>query len=144
MNLKIQRLHSLALVPQYATDGDAGLDLSYAGDEPITIASGQRKLIGTGWAFEIPYGFVGLIHPRSGLAWKHGITVLNTPGTIDAGYRGEVKVNLYNSEASSFTVEPGMRIAQLVIQRVEYAQLTLVESLSASVRGSGGHGSSGV
>ncbi len=143
MILKIKRLSETALVPSYASEGDAGLDLAYDG-KPVGLSPGQRMLLGTGWAVEIPLGFAGFVHPRSGLAHKHGITVLNTPGTIDAGYRGEVKVNLYNAGNETFSVTPGMRIAQLVIQRVEYAKLTLVSELSDSVRGIGGHGSSGV
>jgi len=143
VNLNIKRLSETAVLPSYASEGDAGLDLSYDG-KPVGLSPGQRMLLGTGWAFEIPLGFVGLVHPRSGLAHKHGVTVLNTPGTIDAGYRGELKVNLYNAGNETFSVTPGMRIAQLVIQKVEFANLKEVEELSDSVRGAGGHGSTGV
>ncbi|MSZ46892.1 MAG: dUTP diphosphatase, partial [Actinobacteria bacterium] len=102
-----------------------------------------RVLVPTGVSIALPDGYVGLVHPRSGLAHKHGITVLNTPGTVDAGYRGEIAVNLYNSTDTDFPVEVGDRIAQLVIQQVERAQFIKVERLPESDRGEGGHGSTG-
>lgn len=129
-------------LPKYATRGDAGADLVSV--ESVRIPAHQRVLVKTGIKLAIPEGYVGLVHPRSGLALKHGITVLNAPGTIDAGYRGEVGVVLLNTSALDFDVEPGDRIAQLVIQKVEYAEFVSVESLDATDRGDGGFGSTGV
>lgn len=129
-------------IPQYALPGDAGADLRAS--ERATLQPGERALVATGIRIALPDGFVGLVHPRSGLAVKHGITVLNTPGTIDAGYRGEVKVILINLGDEPFTIEPGDRIAQLVVQRVERAQFVVVEQLPGSDRGEGGFGSTGV
>ncbi|MGO3648973.1 dUTP diphosphatase [Agrococcus casei] len=127
--------------PEYAHPGDAGADLRAS--EAITLEPGDRALVATGIRIALPDGFVGLVHPRSGLAAKHGVTVLNTPGTIDAGYRGEVKVILANLGRESFSVEPGDRIAQLVVQRVERAEFIRVEQLPGSDRGEGGFGSTG-
>lgn len=129
-------------IPQYALPGDAGADLRAS--ERATLQPGERALVATGIRIALPDGFVGLVHPRSGLAAKQGITVLNTPGTIDAGYRGEVKVILINLGDEPFTIEPGDRIAQLVVQRVERAQFVVVEQLPGSDRGEGGFGSTGV
>lgn len=129
-------------IPQYALPGDAGADLRAS--ERATLQPGERALVATGIRIALPDGLVGLVHPRSGLAVKHGITVLNTPGTIDAGYRGEVKVILINLGDEPFTIEPGDRIAQLVVQRVERAQFVVVEQLPGSDRGEGGFGSTGV
>lgn len=143
MDLQIRLLNEFAVVPTRAHEFDAGLDLSYAGKDTVLSRSGERMLLGTGIAIAIPNGYVGLVHPRSGLAHKKGITTLNGPGTIDAGYRGEVFVNLYNSSYESVWIEPGDRIAQLVIQRVELPEVIVVESLDETVRGSNGHGSSG-
>lgn len=148
--LRVKRLSETATLPTRATEGDAGLDL-YA-SEPEVIRRGQVTAVSTGIAIEIPYGYVGLVHPRSGLAAKHGITVVNAPGTIDAGYRGEVKILLtsLDSQLSSsnamfgFDISPGDRIAQLVIQQVELPEVEEVGELSDSVRGIGGFGSSGV
>lgn len=144
--LKVKRLTETAILPTRATEGDAGLDL-YA-DECVSLRNSEFKLVSTGIAVEIPHGYVGLIHPRSGLAAKRGITVLNAPGTIDAGYRGEVKVILvkptYNfSETFPEWIEKGERIAQLVIQKVELPTVEEAYELSDSVRGSGGFGSTG-
>ncbi|SJM57690.1 Deoxyuridine 5'-triphosphate nucleotidohydrolase [Agrococcus casei LMG 22410] len=127
--------------PEYAHPGDAGADLRAS--EAITLEPGDRALVATGIRIALPDGFVGLVHPRSGLAAKHGVTVLNTPGTIDAGYRGEVKVILANLGREPFSVEPGDRIAQLVVQRVERAEFIRVEQLPGSDRGEGGFGSTG-
>lgn len=127
--------------PEYAHPGDAGADLRAF--EAITLEPGDRALVATGIRIALPDGFVGLVHPRSGLAAKHGVTVLNTPGTIDAGYRGEVKVILANLGREPFSVEPGDRIAQLVVQRVERAEFIRVEQLPGSDRGEGGFGSTG-
>ncbi|GAB2890047.1 dUTP diphosphatase [Neomicrococcus lactis] len=128
--------------PSYAHPGDAGADLRAR--ESVTLGPGERVLVPTGVALALPFGYVGLVHPRSGLATKHGITVVNAPGTVDAGYRGEIKVTLLNTDLhESMTFERGDRIAQLVIQRVEQAVFVQVDSLEDSVRGTGGFGSTG-
>lgn len=127
--------------PTYSQPGDAGADLR-SKIEAVVPARG-RALIPTGVSIALPDGYVGLVHPRSGLAHKNGITVLNTPGTIDAGYRGEISVNLYNTSDVDFKIEVGDRIAQLVIQKVERANFIAVEKLPESHRGSSGHGSTG-
>ncbi len=129
-------------MPKYAKAGDAGIDLYSRID--FTLAPGERSLIPTGVAIALPPGFVALVHPRSGLALKHGISMVNTPGTIDAGYRGEIQVILINhdrTESTSF--KRGDRIAQMVIQKVEAAQLLEVSELPGSGRGATGFGSSG-
>ncbi|HEY8533233.1 MAG TPA: dUTP diphosphatase [Micromonospora sp.] len=129
-------------LPRYAHPGDAGADLYAA--EDVELEPGARALIRTGLAIALPEGFVGLVHPRSGLAARLGVTVLNAPGTIDAGYRGEIMVNLINLDRSrSVKISRGDRIAQLVIQRVERAHFHVVDELPDSVRGTGGHGSTG-
>jgi dUTP pyrophosphatase len=129
-------------MPTYAHPGDAGADLHAAVE--LTLLPGQRALVPTGVALAIPEGFVGLVHPRSGLAARHGITIVNAPGTVDAGYRGEVLVNLVNLDASEpFTVRRGDRIAQLVVQQVAQADFVEVDSLPDSSRGDTGHGASG-
>jgi dUTP pyrophosphatase len=130
------------ILPKYATRGDAGADL--VSSEDVRIAARQRVLVKTGIKIAIPEGYVGLVHPRSGLALKHGITVLNAPGTIDAGYRGEVGVILLNTGSLDFEVKAGDRIAQLVIQKVEYAEFEIVDALTETDRGDGGFGSTGV
>lgn len=129
--------------PSYQTDGAAGLDLAAAVVDPVTLAPGDRALIATGWAVAIPEGFEGQVRPRSGLALKHGITVLNAPGTIDADFRGELKVLLVNHGREPFVVRAGDRIAQLVIGAVARAELRMVDALDATTRGSGGYGSTG-
>lgn len=144
LELKLTNRCSDLPVPEYASDHSSGLDLRAAVDEPLTIATGARALVPTGLAMALPHGFEGQVRPRSGLALKHGVTVLNSPGTIDADYRGEIKVILINLGDSPFEVERGMRIAQLVISRVEKAELDIVTSLPESVRGEGGFGSSGM
>jgi len=125
------------------TDGAAGLDLAAALDSSMTIAPGDRALVPTGLALAIPPGFEGQVRPRSGLAVKHGVTCLNSPGTIDADYRGEVKVLLINHGREPFVVQNGERIAQLVIAPVTRAQLAEVTELPDSARGAGGFGSTG-
>lgn len=140
--LSVKLLTSTAQPPKRAHDGDAGADL--VADEDVVIAPGERALVGTGIALALERGTVGLVHPRSGLAHKHGVTVLNAPGTIDYGYTGEVKVNLFNAGTDEFTVTRGMRIAQLVIQRVELPNFTIVDELAPTERGGAGHGSTGV
>ncbi len=143
--LKIKKLDNgkdLPL-PKYETAGSAGMDLLAAIDEPIIIKSGEIKLIKTGIAFALEKGFEAQVRPRSGLALKNGITVLNTPGTIDSDYRGEVCAILINHSAADFTVTRGMRIAQVVIARHEQAAVVEVTDLDETLRGAGGFGSTG-
>lgn len=128
--------------PVYARDGDAGLDLRSA--ELLTLAPHTWRLIGTGVRVAIPRGYAGFVTPRSGLAANWGITVLNAPGLIDSGYRGEVRVLLYNASGHDYHVEPGARIAQLVIVPVVEAELFVVDELPETERGDGGFGSTGV
>jgi dUTP pyrophosphatase len=127
--------------PIYAQPGDAGADLKST--EDVVIPAGSWKLVGTGVKVAMPDGYVGLVHPRSGLAAKQGITVLNTPGTVDAGYRGEIKVNLYNASSEDFQVKRGDRIAQLVFQEVSRAKFIQVTELPETARGEAGFGSTG-
>ncbi len=130
-------------VPAYAHPGDAGADL-VARDDVLLAAGGGRATVATGVSVALPDGYVGLVHPRSGLAARHGVTVLNGPGTVDAGYRGEIAVTLLNTDPHEpFQVRRGDRIAQLVLQRVEQARFTPVPTLVPSARGAGGHGSTG-
>jgi len=129
--------------PSYAHPGDAGADLRSA--ENLTIPPGERRTVGTGIAIAIPAGYVGLVHPRSGLAAKFGVTVLNAPGTVDAAYRGEIKVTLLNTDLhNAFEIKSGDRIAQIVFQAVERASFIKVDRLPDSHRGEGGFGSTGV
>ena len=130
-------------LPAYATAGSAGCDLMAAISEPVTLAPGTRRLIPTGLAIALPEGWEAQIRPRSGLALKNGITCLNTPGTIDADYRGEVGVILANLGEADFTVERGMRIAQMVIAPVHQARFELVDALDETARSAGGFGSTG-
>lgn len=140
-NLPVLIVADEAFLPTYAQPGDAGADLRSR--VSAVVPAGGRTLVATGVSIALPDGYVGLVHPRSGLAHKHGITVLNSPGTVDAGYRGEIFVNLYNTSNTDFAIEVGDRIAQLVIQQVERAQFITVERLPESDRGEGGHGSTG-
>ena len=143
LNIPIIRLIDDAIIPIYAKLGDAGADL-VAAESVVLDAGGGRALISTGVAIAIPEGFAGFVQPRSGLALKHGITCLNTPGLIDSGYRGELKVLLVNTDPSeAFEVNKGERIAQLVIQKVEECDFQEVEELPDSERGETGFGSSG-
>ena len=129
-------------LPTYAHPGDAGADLVTAVD--VRLEPGERALVPTGIAIAVPEGYVALVHPRSGLAARHGLSIVNTPGTVDAGYRGEIKVLLVNLDpASPIELSRGDRVAQLVLQRVERAAFTEVASLPESARGSGGYGSTG-
>ncbi|HWS32610.1 MAG TPA: dUTP diphosphatase [Actinoplanes sp.] len=142
VNVQVLRLDPDLPLPAYAHPGDAGADLVAA--EEAELAPGARAKIRTGVAIALPEGFVGLVHPRSGLAARLGVTVLNAPGTVDAGYRGEILVNLINHDrANTVKIARGDRIAQLVIQRVERAVFHPVETLDDTARGSGGHGSTG-
>ena len=131
-----------SMVPHYAEAGDAGADLRSS--ETLTIAPGERQLVRTGVSIALQDGFVGLVHPRSGLAAKNGITVLNAPGTVDAGYRGEIMVTLINTGNETFSIAIGDRIAQLLIQEVYRATFVSVAELPGSARGTKGFGSSGV
>lgn len=142
MQLRVKRIHEDAKLPLQARAGDAGMDL-YSIEE-LTIAPGEWQLVKTGLQIELPQGTEGQVRPRSGLALKHGITVLNSPGTIDEGYRGEVAIILINHSKVAFTIEKHMRIAQLVVQLVPQVELVEVEELSTSERGAQGFGSSGV
>ena len=139
----ITRLDADLPLPQYAKPGDAGADIVSRID--ITLAPGERALVPTGIAIALPDGYVALVHPRSGLAIKHGVTMVNSPGTVDAGYRGELQIILINHDRSeSISFKRGDRIAQLVIQQVERAEFVEVSDLPGSGRGTGGFGSTGV
>ena len=141
IELPIQRLHADAVVPQRAYTGDAGLDL--ASCERIELGPGERALVGTGLAVAIPEGYAGFVQPRSGLAARHGLTVVNSPGLVDSGYRGELRVVLLNTDRTEpFVVEPGMRIAQLVVLPIPELELVEVDELPSSERGVRGFGSS--
>ncbi len=150
-----EKHHALTLVrlphaegldlPAYETAGAAGMDLRAAvsADQPLTIAPGERALVPTGFIFEIPAGHEGQVRPRSGLAFKHGITCLNTPGTVDSDYRGEVKVLIVNLGEADFIIERGMRIAQMVIAPVIQVSIREADGATATARGAGGFGSTG-
>lgn len=128
--------------PAYAHPGDAGADLCSA--EELVLAPGERRLVGTGVAIALPDGYAGFVHPRSGLAARHGITIVNAPGTVDAGYRGEIRVCLLNTDPdTAVRIERGDRIAQLVVQPVARAEFVISPALPESVRGARGHGSTG-
>jgi dUTP pyrophosphatase len=140
--LQVQRLHPAAVLPVRAHDDDAGYDLRAL--EALTLGPGERAMVRTGIAIELPAGHAGLVLPRSGLAARHGITLVNAPGLIDAGYRGEVKVLLLNTDREvAFDVGAGDRIAQLVVVAVATPEIVDADALAASVRGEGGFGSSG-
>ena len=141
--VRIKKLRPDAIVPRYMTANAAGLDLSAAIDGPITLAPGQRAAISTGLAMEIPPGFEGQVRPRSGLAREFGMSHVNSPGTIDADYRGAVFVLLINHGREPVRIESGQRIAQLVITPVVQAELVEVDELSTTERGAGGFGSTG-
>lgn len=143
--LKIKKLENLKELPlpKYETSGSAGMDLTAAIDEQITLKPGQVKLVKTGIAIALEKGFEAQVRPRSGLALKNGITVLNSPGTVDSDYRGEVCVILINHSQTDFVITRGMRIAQMVIARYEQAEVVEVESLDETSRGAGGFGSTG-
>jgi dUTP pyrophosphatase len=142
IELPVRRLRRDAVLPASAYAGDAGLDL--AAVEPVVLGPGERAVVGTGLAVAIPEGHAGFVQPRSGLAARHGIAVVNSPGLIDSGYRGEVLVVLLNTDREHpFPIEPGMRIAQLVVLPVAEIAVSEVGELPASERGGRGHGSSG-
>lgn len=142
--MKVRVAHYSIDLPDYETNSSAGMDLrAYLPDGSISLDPKQRTLIGTGLFFEIPEGFEVQIRPRSGLALKHGVTVLNSPGTIDADYRGEIKVILINHGEEPFLIEHEMRIAQMVVSKYQQVQFKLVKELTSSERGSGGFGSTG-
>lgn len=141
IELPIRRLHDGAVVPRQAYAGDAGFDL--AACERVVLEPGERATVGTGLAVAIPDGYAGYVQPRSGLAARHGITIVNAPGLVDSGYRGELRVVLLNTDRSEgFTVEPGMRIAQLVVLPVPPVELVEVDELPETERGVRGFGSS--
>ena len=143
LKVLIKRLDPSVPLPRYAKEGDAGADLVTIKD--FTLAPGERALVPTGISIALPDGYVALVHPRSGLAMKHGVTLINTPGTIDAGYRGEIACILINHDPKEpISFKKGDRIAQLIIQQVEKAEFIEVEELPGSGRGSGGFGSTGV
>jgi dUTP pyrophosphatase len=142
LDVAIVRLDRDLPLPAYAHPGDAGADLLSTVD--VTLAPGERALVPTGISIALPPGFVALIHPRSGLAARHGLSIVNTPGTVDAGYRGEIKVLLVNHDrVAPVRLARGDRIAQLVVQRFERARFVEVDALPESVRGAGGYGSTG-
>lgn len=142
-NVRVKRLTETAVLPQRAHHDDAGVDLS--ADESVVLKPGQRALVGTGIAIALPVGTVGLVHPRSGLAFRSGLSIVNAPGTVDAGYRGELKVCLINLDPTEpIEINQGDRIAQLVVQKVELSDFVEVSELNETERGTGGHGSTGV
>lgn len=141
--VQIRRLREGAIVPRYQTAHAAGLDLHAAIDAPIELVPGARAAVGTGLALALPPGFEGQVRPRSGLAREHGVTLANSPGTIDGDYRGELVVLLVNHGLHAVTIEPAQRIAQLVIAPIVQAELVEVDELPASERGAGGFGSTG-
>jgi dUTP pyrophosphatase len=142
IEVPVRRVRAGAVLPGRAYPGDAGLDL--AACERCELGPGERAVVHTGIAIAIPDGYAGFVQPRSGLARRHGITIVNTPGLIDSGYRGELQVTLLNTDREhAFVVEPGMRIAQLVVVPVAHAELVEVDELPASERGTAGFGSSG-
>jgi dUTP pyrophosphatase len=142
MQVKIINTSSHPL-PAYETELSAGMDLRANLEEPVVLKPGKRLLIPTGLFIELPSGYEAQIRPRSGLAWKHGVTVLNSPGTIDADYRGEIKVVLINHSDEDFTIQSGERIAQMIIAKHEKVQWVAAEQLSDTSRGAGGYGHTG-
>ena len=142
LSIPVTRLDPGLPLPSYAHPGDAGADLRTTVD--VVLAPGERALVPTGVALALPQGYVGLVHPRSGLAARHGLSIVNTPGTVDAGYRGEIKVLLVNLDPHEpVELRRGDRVAQLVVQRVEHVAFDEVDALPDSARGAGGYGSTG-
>jgi len=143
LELKIEQMPHCKKLPQYQTEGAAGMDLCAATEEPITLGSLERTLVPTGLKIELPHGYEAQIRPRSGMAIKHGISMINSPGTIDEDYRGEVKIAVVNLSKDAYTIEPGERIAQMVIAKVEQPKIVPVVAVSQTARGEGGFGSTG-
>jgi dUTP pyrophosphatase len=144
VKLKLRRLRPQAVLPRYMSAGAAGMDLSSAAEAPITLApGGGRAEVPTGWALELPPGYEAQVRPRSGLARKHGVTLTNAPGTIDSDYRGEVVVLVVNLGREPYTVQPGERVAQMVIAPVVQAEVEEVADIGDTARGAGGFGSTG-
>ena len=146
LDLKVVRVHPLAALPRYASEGAAGLDLTAAMDAPLSLAPHERAAVPTGLVIGLPPGHEGQVRPRSGLAIRHGLTIVNAPGTIDEDYRGELAVLLVNLGTETVTIQPGDRIAQLVVapvSRVGIVEIGDVEELGATERGTGGFGSTG-
>ncbi|MBQ2872168.1 dUTP diphosphatase [bacterium] len=143
IELKIEKLPHCKELPQYQTEGAAGMDLRAAIDSPIKLESLERVLIPTGIKIELPHGYEAQIRPRSGMAIKHGISMINTPGTIDEDYRGEVKIAVVNLSKDTYSIEPNERIAQMVISKVEQPKIVPVLHVSETQRGAGGFGSTG-
>jgi len=141
--VSLQRLSPNATLPAYATPGAAGMDLSAAIEEPIVLAPGRTALVPCGFAIALPHGFEAQVRPRSGLAAKHAVTVLNAPGTIDCDYRGEVKAILINHGGEPFTITPGMRVAQMVVAAVEQVVWAPADTLPDTARADGGFGHTG-
>jgi len=144
IEVKVKKLHPQAVIPRYMTEHAAGMDLCTVIEAPVVLAPGERTLLPTGLALEIPPGYEGQVRPRSGLALKQGISLVNSPGTIDADYRGEVGVIVINHGTVAVTFQPGDRIAQLIIAPVTQALLSEAEALSDSDRSAGGFGHTGV
>jgi len=142
MKLQVKKIHANAKVPAYAHDGDSGMDLFSV--EEVELMPGETKVVKTGLQVSMPKGFEAQVRPKSGLAAKFGVTVLNTPGTVDSGYRGEIMVILANLGKDAYKVEKGKKIAQMVIARVEEAEVEEVEALDETARNTGGFGSTGL
>ncbi len=143
LELKIEKLEHCIALPHYATDGAAGMDLVAANKEPITLGSLDRALVPTGIKIQLPKGYEAQIRARSGMAIKHGITLSNCVGTIDEDYRGEICVGIINLSKEDYTITPGDRIAQMIIAKVEHAEISTVESVNETLRAAGGFGSTG-
>ncbi len=141
--LKIERLENNRILPEYKTEGAAGMDLCAAISEPVTLKPLERTLIPTGLKIELEHGYEAQIRPRSGMSIKHGITLINCVGTIDEDYRGEVCIPVVNISNESYTIQPDERVAQMIIAKVEQAQLEVVTELTTTARGAGGFGSTG-
>lgn len=144
IQVKIKKLHPNAIVPNYMTEHAAGMDLCTVIETPIVLAPGERTLLPTGLAMEIPAGFEGQVRPRSGLALKKGVALVNSPGTIDADYRGEIGIIIINHGTEPVEFQPGDRVAQLIIAPVTQAELVVADELNDSTRSSGGFGHTGV
>jgi dUTP pyrophosphatase len=142
-HIRFRRLRPAAVLPRYMTEGAAGMDLASAADGPISLAPGERLGVPTGWSMELPLGYEAQVRPRSGLSLRHGVTVVNAPGTIDSDYRGEIVVLLVNLGQQVYTIAPGDRIAQMVIAPVSHASVEEADELSATTRGAGGFGHTG-